>query len=129
MRHLLVAAAALAVAGSANADPHADYLLYCRGCHLANGEGVPPEVPTLVNELGRLLASAEGREYIVRVPGVSQTAMNDQDLAAMLNWVMTEFNSDTLPDNFKPYSAEEVGEARKKVLQDPLRTRAKILSD
>ena len=116
-------------AGFANADTHADYLLYCRGCHLANGEGVPPEVPTLVNALGELLASPEGREYIIRVPGVSQTALNNEDLAAVLNWVITEFNSETLPADFRPYTAEEVAAARNKVLEDPLRTRARILSD
>ena len=32
-------------------DAQARYLLHCRGCHLANGTGVPPEVPTLVNEI------------------------------------------------------------------------------
>jgi len=123
----LVAALLLAAAGSAVADPHTDYLLYCRGCHLANGNGVPQaNVPTL-HALGPLLASAEGREYIVRVPGVSQTPMDDATLAAVLNWVLTEFNGDNLPADFVPYTADEVGRARAKVLVDPLRSRAQIL--
>ncbi len=127
MRSLLLAAVLLAAAGPAGADPHTDYLLWCRGCHLANGKGVPSAVPTLVNELGRLAATSEGREYLVRVPGVSQTPLSDERLAAVLNWVMSEFNAETLPDNHKPYTPDEVGKARKKVLVDPLKTRAEIL--
>ena len=126
MRRL--AALLVLLAGSAGADPRTDYLLYCRGCHLADGSGVPrANVPTL-HELGPLVATPAGREYIVRVPGVSQTPMDDATLAAVLNWVMTEFNAGTLPDNFQPYTADEVGRARARVLVDPLRSRARILA-
>jgi len=116
-------------ASAAIADPRTDYLLYCRGCHLINGTGVPPEVPTLVNDIGKLVAIPGGREYIVRVPGVSQTAMNNDELAAVLNWVLAEFNADTTPENFAPYTSEEVGEARAKVLVDPLKYRASLLGE
>ena len=124
-------AAILFAAASASAeglsDPHADYLLYCRGCHLHTGDAVPAaNVPSL-RELAPLLESAAGREYIVRVPGVAQTPMSDEQLAAVLNWVMTNFNGDTLPEGFRPYTAREVGEARIKVLTNPLKTRQEIL--
>jgi mono/diheme cytochrome c family protein len=125
--------ALLFVAASASAeglaDPHADYLLYCRGCHLHTGDAVPAaNVPSL-RELAPLLKSAAGREYIVRVPGVAQTPMSDEQLAAVLNWVAANFNGDTLPDDFEPYTASEVSKARVKVLKDPLRTREEILED
>jgi hypothetical protein len=113
--------------GTVIADPRTDYLLYCRGCHLINGSGVPPEVPTLVDDIGKIVAVPGGREYIIRVPGVSQTAMNNDELAAVLNWVLAEFNADTTPENFEPYTSEEVGEARQKVLVDPLKYRASLL--
>jgi mono/diheme cytochrome c family protein len=129
MQRLLLAAAFFVVAGPLCADPHTNYLLYCRGCHLADGTGVQDAVPSLVNTLGQFAASPEGREYLVRVPGVSQTPMSDEQLAAVLNWVMTEFNNDVLPQDHRPYTAEEVRKARTKVLEDPLRTRAAILSD
>lgn len=117
------------MADIAAADPKTDYLLYCRGCHLANGAGVPPEVPTLINEVGKLITIPGGREYIVRVPGVAQTDMDDAQLAAVLNWVVTEFNAATVPEDFVPYSAEYISTVRKKVLDDPLRRRAQILAD
>jgi hypothetical protein len=128
MRALLFVALLLAAAGIVRADPKTDYLLYCRGCHLANGAGVSPVVPTLIDEVGRLLAINGGREYIVRVPGVSQTDMNDEKLAAVLNWVVTELNSNTMPIDFEPYTAEYVASVRDKVLADPLRYRAELLA-
>ncbi len=126
LRLLLLVLISLA-AGSTIADPRTDYLLYCRGCHLPDGTGVPPEVPTLVNDIGNIVAIPGGREYIIRVPGVSQTAMNNDEVAAVLNWVLSEFNADTTPENFAPYTSEEVGEARQKVLVDPLKYRASLL--
>ena len=110
-------------------DAQARYLLHCRGCHLANGTGVPPDVPTLVDEIGRLVATPVGREYVVRVPGVSQSALNDEGLASVLNWILETFNADTLPADFRPYSTGEIAEARKKVLADPLRYRRTLRLD
>ena len=101
MRVLLLLAAIFGLTEFANADPQTDYLLYCRGCHLANGKSVPPDVPSLHN-LGPLLKTAAGREYIVRVPGVSQTPMSDKRLAAVLNWVVASFNADQVPDDYTP---------------------------
>lgn len=118
----------LLVSAAAYSDPKTDYLLYCRGCHLADGSSVPPEVPSLINEIGKLLAIPGGREYIVRVPGVAQTDMDDAQLAAVLNWVVAEFNSKTTPKGFSPYTAEYVGTARSKVLDDPLQYRADLLA-
>lgn len=129
MRRIVLALSLLLVGYAADADPHTDYLLYCRGCHLHTGDAVPTaNVPSL-KDLGPLLASAKGREYIVRVPGVSQTPMSDERLAAVLNWVVANFNPSVQAAGFRPYTAHEVGEARHKVLVDPLRTRAELIGD
>jgi mono/diheme cytochrome c family protein len=106
----------------------ANYLLACRGCHLADGSGVPPEVPSLRNTLGPLAATAEGRDYLVRVPAVLQSRLSDARLAEVLNWVLTEFNADTLPGDFKPLTASEVAAARKQILADPIGYRRARLS-
>jgi len=87
---------------------------------------LPPDVPTLRDEIGRIVATSEGRDYVIRVPGVSQSSLDDEDLAAVLNWVLTEFNADTLPAKFKPFSKSEVGKARKNVLADPQKHRETI---
>ncbi len=125
---LVVSLSVLLLAGVAEAsdDAQARYLLHCRGCHLADGTGVAPDVPPLVDEIGRLVATPAGREYVVRVPGVSQSALNDAELAVVLNWILETFNADTLPADFRSYSADEIADARKKVLADPLTYRRSL---
>jgi hypothetical protein len=102
------------------ASPRINYLLYCSGCHLVNGEGKSPNVPTLRDELGRMVGVAEMRSYLVRIPGASQAPIDDAELAEVINWLLQEFNSNTLPPDFETFTTEEVTEARKQVLADPL---------
>jgi hypothetical protein len=117
------------IEGTVAASPRSDFLLHCAGCHLPEGTGVPPEVPTLVDSLGVIAASDEGRDYIARVPGASQAPISDARLAAVLNWVLMEFNKETLPESFKPLTAREVGESRARVLSDPLKMRQELWPD
>ena len=119
----------LAVAGSAGANPRSDFLLHCAGCHQPNGSGAPPAVPSLVGTLGKIVASAEGRDYLARVPGAAQAPLTDEQLAAVLNWILKEFNSDSLPASFKPLKGREVGKSRARVLADPLKMRNELWPD
>ncbi len=116
----------LALVAPATADTRTDYLLHCSGCHLPDGSGAPDDVPSLREGLGWIASLAEGRDYLVRVPGSSQALLNDAELAAVINWVLTEFNSATLADDFKPLTAKEVARARSDVLMDPLKFRAEL---
>jgi len=113
----------------AYADPKVDYLLHCSGCHMPDGSGLSSVVPTLHNIIGRMVAKPEGRSYIVRVPGASQAPINDKKLTEVLNWMLTEFSSDTLPENFKPLTVKEVSRARSQLLADPLKYRAELFPD
>ena len=106
------------------ASPHINYLLYCTGCHAVDGSGKPPNVPSLRHELGRMISVPEMRSYLVRIPGASQAPISDADLTDVINWLLHEFNSDTLPPNFEEYSLEEVSSARRNILADPLKYRA-----
>ena len=126
---LIAAILLLTTSGPAYTSARTDYLLHCAGCHLPQGKGVPPEVPTLVESLGRIAASEEGRDYIARVPGASQAPITDAQLAAVLNWVLLEFNSETLPESFRPLTAREVGKSRSRVLSDPLKMRRTLWPD
>jgi mono/diheme cytochrome c family protein len=128
-RSLLLATALLFVLPSAHADPEVDYLLHCSGCHMPDGSGLAPVVPTLHDAIGRLLAEPEGRSYIVRVPGVSQAPISDEKLTAVLNWMLIEFSSETLPEDFKPLTVKEVKRARAQLLADPLKYRAAVFPD
>jgi hypothetical protein len=126
---LILAMFILAFPGVAGSSPRTDYLLHCAGCHLPEGTGMPPDVPSLVGPLGVIAGSDEGRDYLARVPGASQAPISDAQLAAVLNWVLVEFNSKTLPDSFRPLTAKEVGKSRARVLSDPLKTRKTLWPD
>jgi cytochrome c553 len=117
------------VAQAASADPRADYLLHCGGCHRPDASGVLPSVPPLAGTLGRIIATAEGRDYVVRVPGASQTPLSDDALAAVMNWVLRNFNADTLPADFEPLTGQEVGQSRRNVLADPQQMRESLWPD
>ena len=121
-----VATLLLLLAAQALADVRSDYLLHCAGCHRPDGNGLPPDVPSLVGPLGRIAASPAGRDYLARVPGAAQAPLTDTELAAVLNWVLAEFNSDTLPASFAPLQGKEVARSRARVLADPLRVRNEL---
>ncbi len=120
--------AALAVPALAE-EPRTAYWLHCAGCHLLDGSSAPPEVPTLIDEPGRIAGLPGGREYLMRIPGVAQAGLGDAKLAEVLNFMLEEFSAGTIPAGFEPFTAEEVGRARTQVLIDPLRSRADIVAD
>ena len=128
----ILMACAVAEADSGRADDDAaarfDYLLHCSGCHRTDGRGSAPDVPSLRGPVGSRRETPQGREYIARVPEVAQSPLDDEDLARLLNWVLREFNADTLPARFRPLDGDEVGAARARILADPLRARAAINS-
>lgn len=100
------------------------YRLHCSGCHRADGRGVPGVAPDL-REIGPLLRTAAGRAYLGRVPGVAQAPVDDEELARLLNWVLSEI-AGTPPE--PAYSAEELGVLRAEPLRDPVAAR-KLLPD
>jgi mono/diheme cytochrome c family protein len=112
---LWVAAAAVAAP-----LPGEDYLLHCSGCHHADGAGVPGVVPPL-SGLASFLATPAGRAYLVRVPGVAQASLDDERLAALLNWVMREMSG---ADPKPSYDAREVHALRAEPLRDARAQRA-----
>lgn len=130
MRCLTLFCTLLLISLSAHAaTPRTNYLLYCSGCHLVNGEGKHPNVPTLHDELGRMMTVPAMREYLVRIPGASQAPITDDELTDVINWVLEQWNTDTLPANFEALSQEEVSRARKNILADPLRYRIENWKD
>jgi mono/diheme cytochrome c family protein len=88
--------------------PRLNYILHCQGCHLPDGAGTPKKVPALKQEVGRFLQVKGGREFLIQVPGTSQSALSDEEVAGVLNWILENFSSEQLPDNFSPYTRQEV---------------------
>jgi len=88
---LAIALACLAASGAAaQSVEETDYALQCRGCHGADGAGVPGHVPSLLG-VAALLETPAGRARLLSIPGVRQSSLSDERLAALLEWVAVRF--------------------------------------
>lgn len=129
----LLASAALVVAGIALAQDEGETLFQsnCAACHQANGQGVPGAFPPLAGHVPELLATEEGRTYLIHVvlyglQGEIQVAgqtyngvmpawsqFTDEQLAAVLDFVATSWDNEAaLPEGFAPFTAEEIAAQR-----------------
>lgn len=115
----LLAAAWMAVSGISMASgPQEDYILYCMGCHGPAGRGVPGKVPPLADSLALFMRSAEGREYLLRVPGAANSPVSDAQLADVLNWAVHRFGDAQAADAAQPFTAGEVSAHRHRPMPD-----------
>ncbi len=125
---LLAAALAFGIASPALAQDNGRELFakVCAACHQEDGRGVPGVYPPLAHHIGRFVEIPAGRAYLSRVliyglfgsirvetrsyNGLMppQPTFSDRQIAAVLNYVLTELNPTRLPSAFAPLSAEEV---------------------
>jgi mono/diheme cytochrome c family protein len=98
------------------------YALNCQGCHGEAGVSVP-EVPALAGRAGYFARIPEGRRYLIQVPNVALNASSDEDLAAIMNWVLLTFSRRELPADFRPFTAQEVGQLRTERIDPAARRR------
>ncbi|MEZ5503439.1 MAG: cytochrome c [Halioglobus sp.] len=109
-------------------DPAGIYTVECQGCHLADGSGGLTNIPPLNNSVARFLEVPGGREYLVQVPGVALSSLSDQQVADVLNWMVTTFGPLESARQFVPYTFAEVALLRKRPLTEISRRRAELLS-
>ena len=105
----------------------ADYMLNCMGCHLPDGSGAAGKVPSVRESLVTLSSSAAGRRYLVQVPGASESALSDLELAQVLTWMVRNLSARTVPRDFMDFSAAEVAGYRRSPLVKVRETRARLL--
>ena len=116
----------LTVLGERN-SPHVNYMLHCQGCHLPGGIGHPGIVPTMKDSVGQFLNVDGGRKYLVQVPGVSQSSLDNEALAEVLNWMIPAFDPAHTPTDFEPYTASEVARYRATKIRNVSEIRARLL--
>lgn len=125
---LLLLAAFAAAAAAQPSNPRTLYMLHCAGCHGLDGSGVPDKgVPTMRASLGHFMRLAEGRAFLLQVPGVNNVGLSDTQIAEVTNWVVRQFSAETAPAGWAPYTAAEVAEARKARPVDVIRARAALV--
>jgi mono/diheme cytochrome c family protein len=94
------------------ARPARIYAENCEGCHGWAGISVT-EIPRLKGRVGYFARIPEGRRYLMQVPNVALNPSSDEDIAAMMNWLLATYSRDELPADFAPYTAAEVAQLRK----------------
>ncbi len=134
---LVAVGAVLACAGSLGAAPGSQvFASNCIVCHQPDAKGVPGIYPPLADTVGRYVKLKEGRAYLAHVPSFGLTGpieshgesvdsnmppltqLSDDDIAAVITYVLTKFNQSQLPADFKPLTAEEVHEYRAKEMSE-----------
>jgi mono/diheme cytochrome c family protein len=125
---LFAATGARAQTGAAGADAGSRiYAANCAACHQAGGTGVADAFPPLAGHFSDLLKPADGRSYVgklllfglegkISVNGSTYDgampawqALSDNDIAAVLNYVSSAWDSDTpRPAGFTPFTADEI---------------------
>lgn len=116
-----------------------DYMLQCAGCHRFDGAGATHRgIPSFQDSIGLFTYLPAGRDYMIRVPGSSQSQLNNADLAQVLNWIVATFSPDQITSTYKPFTASEVGASRpyrfddvvpvRKVLQQELEQQGHALA-
>src|SRR5690554_3437316 len=110
----------------------------CSGCHQAEGQGVPGAFPPLAGHAQELYEAAEGPRYLASVvlfglqgPIVVQGQtydgqmpsffnLPDEQLAAILDHVLTALGDAEPPEGYVPVTAEDVRSARRAALSPAL---------
>lgn len=94
-----------------------NWTLNCQGCHRPDGTGSAGTAPSLAGTVSKFLTVPGGREYLGRVPGVATSALANAELAELMNWMFWRFDKDHMPADFRPFTAEEIGQLRTRPLR------------
>lgn len=131
---LLALLAPIAAAGTADAGDragdraHADYLYRCSGCHGLDGDGLPRAgIPPFPGLVGAFAADPEGRVYLLHVPGVVGSGLDDARIAAVLNYVIDAWAGDASA-GLAPFSVEEVRRLRARPVADVVAYRRAVVA-
>src|ERR1700685_3163674 len=108
-------------------QPLVNYQLRCMGCHLADGSGQAGRVPSIRRSLVLFSATPQGRDYVIRVPGVAQSPLSNADTAALLNWMARNLSDLPPAPGFIDYSDAEIQRLRDRPLVQVRAIRARLL--
>ncbi|WP_205599526.1 cytochrome C [Sandarakinorhabdus rubra] len=105
--------AALGSYSATMTQPQSDYVEHCGGCHGIHGNAAPADLPTLQNRVGWFMCLPEGRAYLVRLPNVSRSRVDDNDqLAELLNFMVFGLGGASVPAGAAPFTGAEVARHR-----------------
>ena len=103
------------------------YVLHCAGCHSLDGSGSSSARVPDMRQLGQFLRIPGGREFLIQVPGVMGSGLNDEQVAQVTNWVLSSLANASMPAQHRDFDAAEVRQARRQPLVDVAATRAQLV--
>ncbi len=106
-----------------------DFSRNCQGCHRADGMGACRTVPRIRNFVGLFTRIPEGRDYLLRVPGVVWAMLDDARLARVLNWMLASYSPEQIAPGFAPFTSEEVRQARERPIANVLEVRSALIAE
>lgn len=124
-RIVLPRADAPTVATTTSARSH--YVLACAGCHGLQGQGRPQAYVPDLRLMGNWLRVPGGRHYLISVPGMMATGLNDAQVAEVANWLLATVARTPPPADHPPYTAAEVARVRARPLLDVAAERQRLL--
>jgi hypothetical protein len=77
--------------------------------------------------LGHFLRVPGGREFLIQVPGVMGSGLNDVQVAQVSNWVLNTLALESIPPEHLPYEPAEIARLRQSPLIDVGATRARLV--
>jgi len=111
----------------AETSAHGLYTLHCSGCHGRDGGGSKTgRVPPFAGIVGHFAGEAQGRRYLVLVPGVANSGLSDADTARVLNYVVQAWGEGAAR---RAYTPAEVAAIRASRVDDIVALRGQIVGD
>jgi mono/diheme cytochrome c family protein len=105
----------------------ARFVLHCAGCHGVDGTGSKLGYVPDMRQLGGFLQVPGGREFVISVPGVMGSGLDDAQVAEVMNWLLATMARGSVPEGLAPFDAAEVARARASPLVDVAATRRRLV--
>jgi hypothetical protein len=122
---VLVLACCRVLAGERSAP--VNYVLHCSGCHGMDGNGHESAgVPDFRDAVAAFAMDEEGRTYLLHVPGIVNASLTDEEISAVLNYVMDHWGGKALGSGFVRFTAQESAERRARRVSDVVAFRRQI---
>ncbi|WP_353224172.1 cytochrome C [Salinisphaera sp. C84B14] len=114
----------------AGVPPATQYLIHCSGCHRADGSGsLRGGIPDLRGYVGSFGRVDNGRTYLMHVPGVVGSGLDNAEIAAVMNYIFDRWAAAPAGDPVPVFTAAEVARLRELSVPDVVKARRRVVRE